>query len=77
VGLYHYKARYHNPQAGRFLTQDTYRGNPWQPWTQNLYTTLRQLSGPDVWGYVAERQGSVTLPALAHPVFNAVMLAIN
>lgn len=22
VGLYHYKARYYNPQAGRFLTQD-------------------------------------------------------
>lgn len=30
-----------------------------------------------VWGYVAERQGSVTLPALAHAVFNAVMLAIS
>lgn len=38
VGLYHYKARYYNPQAGRFLTQDTYKGDAWEPWTQNLYT---------------------------------------
>lgn len=38
VGLYHYKARYYNPQAGRFLTQDTWKGSAWTPWTQNLYT---------------------------------------
>jgi RHS repeat-associated protein len=37
VGLYHYKARYYNPQGGRFLTQDTYKGNVWEPWTQHLY----------------------------------------
>jgi RHS repeat-associated protein len=38
VGLYHYKARYYNPQGGRFLTQDSWKGSPWQPWTQNQYT---------------------------------------
>lgn len=36
-GLYHLSARYYNPGDGRFLTQDTYKGNPWEPWTQNLY----------------------------------------
>jgi RHS repeat-associated protein len=36
-GLYNYKARYYNPQIGRFLTQDTYRGSAWEPWTQHLY----------------------------------------
>ncbi len=38
VGNYHLKARYYNPSLGRFLTQDTYLGNPWQPWTLNLYS---------------------------------------
>jgi hypothetical protein len=38
VGLYNYKARYYNPAVGRFLTQDTWKGDPWRPWTQNLYT---------------------------------------
>jgi RHS repeat-associated protein len=37
AGLYFYKARYYNPQVGRFLTQDTWRGSVWAPWTQNLY----------------------------------------
>lgn len=37
AGLYFYKARYYNPQIGRFLTQDTWKGTPWKPWTQNLY----------------------------------------
>jgi RHS repeat-associated protein len=36
-GLYNYKARYYNPQVGRFLTQDRWKGSAWQPWTQNLY----------------------------------------
>lgn len=37
AGLYYYKARYYNPMVGRFLTQDSYKGSAWQPWTQNLY----------------------------------------
>ncbi|HYF80660.1 MAG TPA: RHS repeat-associated core domain-containing protein, partial [Symbiobacteriaceae bacterium] len=36
-GLYHLGARHYNPAIGRFITQDTYAGNPWQPWTKNLY----------------------------------------
>lgn len=30
-------ARFYNPAVGRFITRDTYRGNIYQPWTQNLY----------------------------------------
>ncbi|HYF95147.1 MAG TPA: RHS repeat-associated core domain-containing protein [Symbiobacteriaceae bacterium] len=37
TGLYFMGARVYNAQMGRFLTQDTYKGNPWEPWTQNLY----------------------------------------
>jgi RHS repeat-associated protein len=37
-GLYQMGARYYNPNIGRFITQDTYRGNIYEPWTQNLYT---------------------------------------
>lgn len=37
TGMYYMNARYYNPSTGRFLTQDKYSGNPYDPWTQNLY----------------------------------------
>ncbi|WP_207655526.1 RHS repeat-associated core domain-containing protein, partial [Desulfocucumis palustris] len=37
-GLYQMGARYYNPEIGRFITNGTYRGNIYEPWTQNLYT---------------------------------------
>jgi len=37
-GLYKMGARYYNPEIGRFITRDTYRGDIYKPWTQNLYT---------------------------------------
>ena len=30
-------ARFYNPSNGRFLSQDTYTGNAYDPWTQHLY----------------------------------------
>ena len=37
TGMYYMNARYYNPSTGRFRTQDKYSGNPYDPWTQNLY----------------------------------------
>ena len=37
TGLQYMNARYYNASTGRFLTQDTYTGNPYDPWTQHLY----------------------------------------
>ena len=37
TGLYYLNARYYNPEDGRFLTEDTYRGENNQPNTQHLY----------------------------------------
>ncbi len=37
TGLQYMNARYYNPKTGRFLSQDTYSGNPYDPWTQHLY----------------------------------------
>ena len=31
-------SRYYNPETGRFTSQDTYSGNPYDPWTQHLYS---------------------------------------
>jgi RHS repeat-associated protein len=42
TGLQYMNARYYDPETGRFLTQDTYTGNPYDPWTQHLYALLRQ-----------------------------------
>lgn len=37
TGLYYLNARYYDPEDGRFLTQDTYRGEPNEPDTYHLY----------------------------------------
>jgi len=37
TGLYYLNARYYAPQDGRFLSQDTYRGEAGEPATWNLY----------------------------------------
>ncbi len=38
TGLQYMNSRYYEPTTGRFLTQDTYSGNAYEPWTQHLYT---------------------------------------
>ena len=38
TGLQYMNARYYNAKTGTFLTQDTYSGNAYEPWTQHLYT---------------------------------------
>ena len=37
TGLYYLNARYYNPEDGRFVTEDTYRGENDKPDTQHLY----------------------------------------
>ena len=37
-GTYYLRNRYYNPSNGRFLTEDSYRGNPSDPLSLNLYT---------------------------------------
>ena len=37
TGLYYYNARFYDPEGGRFLTQDTYRGEQIEPGTWHLY----------------------------------------
>ena len=37
TGLYYLNARYYNPEDGRFLTEDTYRGETNEPDTWHLY----------------------------------------
>ena len=36
-GLYLMGSRYYDPALGRFITQDTWGGNVYDPWTKNLY----------------------------------------
>ncbi|WP_040950108.1 RHS repeat-associated core domain-containing protein [Gorillibacterium massiliense] len=38
VGLYYLKARYYDPYIGRFISQDSYRGENRNPLSLNLYT---------------------------------------
>jgi RHS repeat-associated protein len=38
TGLYYMNARHYNPDTGRFISQDTYKGTAHDPWSQHLYT---------------------------------------
>ncbi len=38
TGLQYMNARYYDSSTGRFLSQDTYSGNAYEPWTQHLYS---------------------------------------
>ena len=38
TGLQYMNARFYDPGTGRFISQDSYSGNPYDPWTQHLYT---------------------------------------
>ena len=38
TGLQFMNARYYDATTGRFLSQDTYSGNAYEPWTQHLYS---------------------------------------
>lgn len=38
VGLYYLRARYYDPYIGRFVSEDTYRGEAENPLTLNMYT---------------------------------------
>lgn len=38
TGLQYMNARFYQPTTGRFLSQDSYTGNAYDPWTQNLYS---------------------------------------
>ena len=37
TGLQYMNARFYEPDTGRFLSQDSYTGNAYDPWTQHLY----------------------------------------
>ena len=45
TGLYYMNARHYDPDTGRFLQQDTYKGSAAVPWTQHLYA----YTGKDVY----------------------------
>jgi RHS repeat-associated protein len=41
TGLYYFNARWYDPSTGRFVTQDSYRGNVNDPMTMNRYVYAR------------------------------------
>lgn len=41
TGLYYLQSRFYSPELGRFLTEDTYTGDPADPLSLNLYTFVQ------------------------------------
>ncbi len=60
-GLLYMNARYYNPTTARFLSQDSYSGNPYDPWTQHLYAYCNNnpVNMIDPTGHVAVRATAV------------------
>ena len=42
IGLYYYKARFYNPGMGRFITEDSYKGELVSSQSQNVYIYVLQ-----------------------------------
>ena len=38
TSLYYMNSRYYDSRTGQFISRDSYRGDEYSPWTQNLYT---------------------------------------
>lgn len=38
TGLQYMNSRFYEPSTGRFISQDSYSGNVYEPWTQHLYS---------------------------------------
>jgi RHS repeat-associated protein len=54
TGLYYMNARHYNPDTGRFISQDTYKGTATNPWSQHLYayTTNNPINYTDPTGHL-------------------------
>ena len=56
TGLVYMNARFYSPTTGRFVSQDTYSGSFFEPWTQHLYAYCNNnpASMVDPTGHMAE-----------------------
>ena len=80
-GLLYMNARYYNPATARFLSQDTYTGSAFDPWTQHLYAYCNNnpVNMIDPTGHVAKWISieSVYLLQLYRSIHNSVQLHIG
>ena len=79
-GLQYMNARFYQPSTGRFLSQDSYSGNPYDPWTQHLYSYCgnNPVNMVDPTGHSATGViGGIWGAALAEPTpFGEIIAAI-
>ncbi|EEF63316.1 RHS repeat-associated core domain-containing protein [Pedosphaera parvula] len=75
LGLYYLRARYMNPDTGRFWTRDSFEGNPEDPKSLHRYTygegdpiDNRDPSGHDIGGVLTAINISGMLAAMSSPV---------
>ena len=73
TGLQYMNARFYQPATGRFLSQDTYSGNAYEPWTQHLYSYVgnNPTNMVDPTGHEAEEAG-MTGGQIGHLILDAI-----
>lgn len=71
-------SRFYNPNTGRFLTQDTYTGNAYEPWSQHLYSYCgnNPINFTDPTGHFATLIGGL-IGAAAGAIYGGVKAAMN
>ena len=73
TGLQYVNVRFYQPATGRFLSQDTYSGNAYEPWTQHLYSYVgnNPVNMVDPTGHEAEEVG-MTGGQIGHLILDAI-----
>ncbi len=71
IGHYYLNARYYNPANGRFLSQDTYRGEVENPYTLHLYTYCKNdpVNYVDPSGHARKKKGKYDLGSFMYGWF--------
>ena len=66
-GTYYLGSRHYDPNTGRFLQQDTFKGDIYSPWTQNLhtYTSNNPVNYVDPTGHFFEEIAEMIVDAFS------------
>jgi RHS repeat-associated protein len=79
TGMYYLRARWYRPGVGRFLTEDLYEGDIWQPSSLHLYgyAEADPIKGSDPSGFARNTVGIGNIVRQVFSVFNTNMRSVT
>jgi len=76
TGLYYMNARYYEPETGRFISQDTYRGDGEAFWNLYMYCSGDPVNSTDPTGHMAELAAAAGACLSIGPVGWIILVAV-